>query len=236
MTKTKTAVKAVESGITKNEIITQLARSPHGKLEEYVPVVAKAAKQEPEFLAHLISWNRDKGQVRDSKVAIPVASLVEPAFDPEFVDNSLAHVAMLQPKYLLRAWKFVRQVRPAGRISSFDRMVERYLRAREAEKSLFNRTAVQHRGPMQELYRVCHLKPLTQYANTVLFGEKLGGSKGNRTPTKPPANSIFGKIATLGAMTDDEAAATILEYKIPFLMLSRPLGKRFKESPALMLA
>ncbi len=38
----------IETGITKNRIIAELARSPHGKLTEYVSIGQQAAKAEPE--------------------------------------------------------------------------------------------------------------------------------------------------------------------------------------------
>src|SRR4051812_16823684 len=100
-----------ETGLTKNAILSELARSPHGKIEEYVPICRQATEQEPEFTAHLISWNRTKGQVRDSKVALPVISLTVPGLDPEFEDNALAHVALLGPRELERAYKFAWDLR-----------------------------------------------------------------------------------------------------------------------------
>lgn len=90
-----------EVSITKNKIISELARSAHGALKEYVPVGQEAARREPEFMAHLIAWNERNGEIRDSKVALPVVSLsVESFNDPEFVANSLAHIAKQGPREL----------------------------------------------------------------------------------------------------------------------------------------
>jgi len=92
-----------EQGITKNEIISELTRSPHGELEQYVPVALRAAQEEAEFLSHLIAWNEGKGRIRDSKVALPVISLSVPDFNGELLENSMAHLAMLDPRNLLKA-------------------------------------------------------------------------------------------------------------------------------------
>ena len=47
----------------------------------------QAVQQEGEFAAHLIAWDRKNGQIRDSKVALPVIGL---AFehDVELLDNA----------------------------------------------------------------------------------------------------------------------------------------------------
>jgi len=211
-----------ETGVTKNQIFNALAKSTHGALQEYIPIVQQAAKAEPEFLAHLISWNRDKGQVRDSKVAIPLISLSESNFDPEFIDNSFAHLATLAPRNLMEAWRLAKQVRLPGRMMSLKRLVRRYLSARETNIGWFVAQAVQHRHTLQELYRVTNTKP-APFADKILF-------KNQYVP-----GSRFDKIARLKDMGDAEAAATIKELKLPMLLISRPLGKRLKE-PGLLMA
>lgn len=80
----------MEKGLTRNQIIQELTRSPHGELTVYEKVGRAAAKEDAEFLAHLIAWNRIHGQVRDSKVALPVISLTEPTFNGELAENSNA--------------------------------------------------------------------------------------------------------------------------------------------------
>jgi hypothetical protein len=44
---------AERSGLTKNEIISALSKSPHGKLEEYLPIGSRAATESPDFLGRL---------------------------------------------------------------------------------------------------------------------------------------------------------------------------------------
>ncbi len=212
----------METGITKNEVITALTRSPHGKLAEYVPIGKRAAKEEPEFLAHLISWDREHGQIRDSKTALPIVSLSVLAFPDDYVDNSLAHLAKLDPRSLVSALRFGKEIKMPDRSRKVRRVVERYLRVREGNCGWFDRVAVQHRKSLKELYALGHVKP-DERANKILFG-------GER-----PTGSIFEAVAQLKNMTPQEAAGTIMERKIPFLIAIGALGSRAKE-PDLVMA
>lgn len=212
----------IESGITKNQIISELAKSPHGKLEEYIPLGKAAAEQDPEFLAHLIAWNQVKGQVRDSHCALPVVSLSIRDFPAELAENSLAHLAMLGPRELLRAVRFGWKTMGRSRIGSIREVVERYLRLREEPWRKFDRTAVLHRQTLKELYALLHLKPSPR-ADRVLF-------KGDNPP-----GSVFEAVAQLSKMTAGDAAAAITKYRIPFLIAQGALGKRIQE-PDLALA
>lgn len=62
----------MEKVLSKREVIGVLTRSPHGKLEEYLAPSSAAAKDDPNFYAHLCAWNHQRGSVRDAKVALPV--------------------------------------------------------------------------------------------------------------------------------------------------------------------
>lgn len=209
-----------ERGLTKNQIITELTKSPHGKLEQYRPVCQKAAVEEPEFLAHLIAWDRLKGQIRDSKVALPVLSLV-PGLDNEFADNSLAHLSLLNPREYLRAYRFAREMQVHGR-NRIRNLTARYLTNLEANWGRWQRTAVQHKGTLKELYALGHIKPSEQ-ASAILFRGEY------------PSGSIFETISLLKAMTPVEAAGTIMEWKIPFQIALGALGAKAKE-PDLVMA
>ena len=211
-----------ERGITKNEIVASLMRSPHGKLEEYQSVGTQAANSEPEFLAHLIAYNREKGQIRDSKVALPVISLSVPGLHEDFRQNALAHLAILVPRELLRAVRFSLQIRTPGNNAALRRMVERYLRAKEDNWAHWQKVAVQHRASMKGLYSIWHIKPSTM-AEAILF-------KGER-----PKGSVFEAIYQLKSMSAAEAAGTIMERRIPFLIAMGALGPGAKE-PDLVMA
>ena len=209
----------IEKGLSKNKILSELARSPHGKLAEYIPVGREAARHEPEFLAHLIAWNDKNGQVRDSKVALPIVSLLE-KIDADLRENALAHLALLDPRNLLRALRFAYEVRPGGHMNALARLVEQYLRFREDGN--WDRVAVQHRRTLKELYALVHVKP-NPHAEAVLF-------RGQR-----PKGSVFEAVALLSTMTPAEAAGTIMERKIPFLVAMGALGAKAKE-PDLVMA
>lgn len=220
----------MEHGLSKNQMISELVRSPHGKLEEYAPVVKTAAKTEPEFLAHLIAWNQIKGQIRDAKIALPLLSLTEPSFAEDLVENSLAHLALQGPRELLRAYRHALVVRPAGKMGRLRRLVGAYLREKEADHHKWDRAAVQHRNVLKELYALCDVKPSTHYKNIVLFGRTL-----DKVKAPMPKGSVFEVIAGLKDMAPMEAAGEIQKRKIPFLIAKGALGAKAKD-PDLVLA
>ena len=219
-----------EAGITKNKILSELSRSPHGKLGEYLPIGKQAAKQEAEFLAHLISWNHQKGAIRDSKVALPIVSLSEPSFPHELMENSLAHLALLGPRELDRALRFTYEVKlPTAKRKAVMKVVEQYLREIESDVRRWDRVAVQHRDTLKSLYCLTHTKPFL-HGNIILFGRDY---EKNKMPY--PAGSVFADIARLKDMSPTEAAAVIVDRKIPFLIAMGALGKKAQE-PDLVLA
>ncbi len=229
----------MDSGMTKNQIIEQLTKSPHGDLTQFVPIGGRAAREEPEFVAHLIAWNRGHGQIRDSKVALPVLSLSavrsgpeDPVDKDEIGANALAHLATLSPRDLTRALEFARvAIRPEAKLTTIkipgpgralNRMVARYLRTFEADPPRWDRVALQHRGTLKGLYARYHVKPGPR-ADAVLF-------KGER-----PQGSVFEAVAGLKDMSAREAAGTILQKRIPFLIAMGAAGSKIKD-PDVVLA
>lgn len=208
----------MEQGINKNQIIAQLTRSPHGNLKEYVPLMSQAVAEEPEFCAHLISWNRDNGQIRDSKVALPVLAL-QTNGTPEFRSNALAHLAKLDPRNLVKALNFAREANWHRQVLT--RFVRRYLRHREENWALWERTALQHRVSMKTLYARYHVHP-SAMADQILFKSDY------------PAGTVFEKVAQLKNMSPTEAAGTILEKRIPFLTAQAALGAKMKEEAVVL--
>src|SRR6267142_4248024 len=212
----------LERGLTKQKIIAELTKSPHGKLKEYLDVGLQAVDQDPDFFAHLIAWDASKGQVRDAKVALPVVSLRRSgAINGQHEDNAWAHLAKLGPRELLRAYKFGLEIRLPTKMRRLKALVSLYLRNLESEGH-WQRVALQHRRVLQELYRATHTKPST-LADAVLFKNQY--QKG----------SIFDTVTQLKTMSVQEAAGTILERKIPFLIAIGALGAKAKE-PDLVLA
>jgi len=212
----------MEQGITKNQIISELTRSPHGDLAQYVPVAQQAAAMDPEFLAHLISWNEQHGSIRDSKVALPVVSLSVQGFDEELKDNSLAHLALLDPRNLVRAVEFAKQVKIPGNGRALGRLVERYLRARERNPGWWIRTALSHKASLKRLYALHHLRPITDEANSVIMRDER------------PEGSVFWVLGQLKTMEPAQAAGEIAKHKIPFLVALGALGARAQEEPVVL--
>lgn len=210
----------IESGVTKNQVIAALSRSPHGKLEEYVPIAREAIAGDAEFYGHLISWNQVKGSIRDSKVALPVIGIKEGLKD-EFRENALAHLAILDPRNLCRAIAFNKDL-GGGRFRVYRDLVNRYLKSIERNYAKWERKLVQHRESMTRLYGQFHVKP-GALQNQIMFERMY------------PAGSVFQVIKDLGTMSATEAAGQILNRKIPFLIAAGALGAKAKE-PELVLA
>lgn len=208
----------METGLTKRQIIAELTKSPHGDLKQFVPFGVRAVSEDEGFFAHLIAWNQVKGQVRDSKVALPVIALAGKDLDAEYRENALAHIAMLDPRNLVRAVRFQKSL-PGQNHRALRKVVEKYLRVREAKLGWWERTAVQHRESMRELYALLHIKP-AEFANQILF-------KGWAPP------GVFQAIKNLPKYTDEQAAQEILNHKIPFLVVNGALGKRARSESLL---
>lgn len=210
--------------LTKMQVIAELAKSTHGDLKPLVPIASMLAVQDPEFLAHLISYNEKNGQMRDSKIGLPVASLVDKAFSKTepYSENSYAHLALLDPRMLLKAILFSRDLRIGGRRRKrlFD-LVELYLRERETNYGWWESMTVQHRNSVKSLYAISHVRPCG-FADAILF-------KGNY-----PKNSVFEAIRKLKDMTPREAASVIIDRHIPFLVVVGALGTKAKDTDLIM--
>ncbi len=217
-----------ETGITKQRIISELSKSTHGNLQEYFTIGKQAVQQEGDFFQHLIAWNYRNGQIRDSKVALPIVGLAYEK-DEELLSNSLAHLSLLGPRELLKGYRFVLGSRQPGRMRLFRKLIENYLHKKEREK-YWDSFAIQHRGTLKELYALAHVKPEKERVNVVLYGRNF-----DKTKALLPAGSVFEAVANLKNMTPVEAAGTIMKFKIPFLIAKGALGKNAKD-PALVLA
>jgi hypothetical protein len=217
-----------ETGVTKQALISQLSKSPHGSLKEYLPVGKVGFQQEPEFMSRLTAWDRTHGQIRDSKVALPVIGLAT-LKDSELIDNALAHIALLGPRELARAYRFALEIRLPGKMRELRRLVESYLHEKEQDKG-WDHLAIQHRGTLKELHALTHSKPEKERTNVVLYGRNF-----DKTKAPLPKGSVFEVVANLKNMSPTEAAGSIMRYHIPFLIAMGALGSKAKE-PDLVLA
>ena len=220
----------MEQGLTKQRIFSELSKSSHGKLAEYVPIGKKAVEQEGEFFQHLIAWNAKHGQIRDSQIALPVLGL---AFETDFelLDNSIAHLALLGPREMRKAFDFVREMRPKGKMSQMDRMIRAYLRQKEGEKG-WDHLAIQHRKVLKALYALSRTGPGNRHVAAVISGQWKESINGTVVVTKLglPKGSIFEAVANLKNMSAAEAAGAILRFRIPFLIAMGALGEKAKDT------
>ncbi len=222
-----------EQALTKNEILSSLTKSAHGKLTDYCHIGHKAVKEDPEFYSHLMAWDFIHGQIRDTKVAFPMIHLASGEDTLEFVSNSLAHLALLSPRDLMRSLRFHKEMRlydtnhfttdgHPGHSKAIKRVISRYLRAREAKWGWWTKTVLQHRTSMKGLYAITHTKPL-EAADSILF-------KGIY-----PKGTVLSTVSQLKDMAPSEAAGYILNQKIPFLVAQGAMGAKIKD-PAVVLA
>ena len=208
-----------ELGVLRSEIVNKLNLSLHGDLAAYRSVIGEACKSDPEFLAHLIAFDFTNGQIKDTKVALPVITLASKDFPDELVENSLAHLAMQPPRELLKALKFsIDSNAPARRQKAFDRMVRTYLAGKEAVPAKWNHVAVRHRRALKGLYALTHAR-MPEWASAVLFGFKKD-ENGNKVSLSIPPGSIFADIANLSRMAPAQAAATIQKWHLSPLIVS----------------
>lgn len=197
--------------VTQAQLVNQILKIGHGDLSVYADPGLSGARHEPELFAHLIAWNAKRGEVRDSKVALPVIALRGPQ-DAQLYENAAAHLCLLSPRDLVRATRFHRILPKCnGGAHYVKRAVHAYLKHREMNRTLWDRTVLQHRKSVKTLYATYHIKPAPR-AQRILFDRDY------------PQRSIFAKVRELKNMSPLEAAGTIINNKIPFLIAVGALG------------
>jgi hypothetical protein len=209
--------------LTQTQLVNQLLHIGHGDLSIYKDIGLKAAGHEPELLGHLIAWNAKKGEVRDSKVALPVLAL-RGKKDPELYENAVAHLVSLDPRNLVKAIRFHKSMPSlhdgAGKL--LKRGVTEYLYYREGNSKWWDKTVLQHKASMKTLYALFHVHPSARAQNILFKGWK-------------PRDSVFQAVALLKQMAPQEAAGTILNFNIPFTIAVGALGG-VKDKPDVLLA
>ena len=213
--------------VSQNQMVTQLMQIGHGDLNIFADIGLQAAKERPELLAHMISWNTAKGEVRDSKIALPIIAL-RGEKDLEFYENAVANLCLLDPRSLMKAVLFNSEMTASGHPLQFgagnmlEEGVNRYLAFREENIGWWHRMVLQHRKSAKNLYKRYHRKP-NKMVQDILFDKKR------------PKGSVFEAVANLKKMSPQEAAGTILEKKIPFTIAVGALGG-LKDKSDILLA
>lgn len=199
-----------EALFERNQVVANLMKIGHGDLSLYVDQGLKAARAEPEFFAHIVAYNALKSEVRDSKVALPVIALRGlTKLESDLAENAIAHLMQLGPRELARSYEFSKTltqrglVIPGGYRKLYQASIQRYLKTRETHRSQWDKAVLSNRNAMVELYAISHTKP-SSYAQAVLFDKQY------------PEGSVFAAVSNLKNMTSQEAAGTILNFKIPF--------------------
>lgn len=219
-----------EQQFDRKALISQLAKSAHGSMEDYRKPCIEAAMTDPEFYAHLAAWNHVKGQIRDSKIALPVGALAR-LDHPAFAENALALLADLPPRLfeqgvmLFRDWKL-----PGHR--TVRRLVERYLRDLEADRKAWDRTALQHRDTMRTLYGEYHVKPGTDYKiprRTKRHGDLLVSREDVTVMKHQATTGKFAVVRDLPHLPALQIGALVKQHRLPFLVVRGALGPRAKE-------
>lgn len=197
--------------------LATLMKMEHGNLEGYIEQGLRTQQAEPDLFGHFIAWNETKGKVRDSKVAFPVIALRDSS-DRELLENAVAHLTLLSPRDLIKAYEFSKLMGTKGHpIAKLGReylkhAMNEYLYVRERKQGWWDRTALQHRDSLRRLYRITHRSPVNHVIGDrpqkVLFEGDY------------PAGSVFARVAGLRAMTPREAASVILTNRIPFEVLT----------------
>ena len=211
-----------ESALAPNQLIAELGRIGHGDLKGYLPIAQRMSRENPDLMAHFLSWNALNGQVRDSRVALPVITLGVPGFtDPELIENSLAHMASLPLRDFLRSLRFNADagVPAMGRRKTLKRLALRYLRTLEANHVKWQRVALQHMDSLREMYSLFHVKPGSDLIAVILYGEGLDGKKADL-----PVGTPFWALANLRKMAPLDAAGAIASWKFPYMAVNKAFG------------
>lgn len=209
--------------LSRPNVINSLLNIGHGDLSIYKSTGIDMINLDPNFFAHLISYNNKVGKVRDSKAALPVIGLR--SGDDEYFENAAAHLCLLDPRNLVKAIRFHKSMPPTnnGAGKYFKEAIRLYLKKREGNIKWFDKTAIQHRRSLKELYALFHIKPSAR-AQRILFKKEK------------PQRSIFNVVAQLKNMKPTEAAGTIINYKIPFLIAMGALKGGIKNNSDIILA
>lgn len=212
----------MEKGVM-TQLLRGLVRIGHKDLKEYVKDGLEVVQADPLLFAHAIAWNAKNGEIRDSKTALPVISMKGNAGESSmFWDNAGAHLLLLDPRNLVKSLRFHKEVKGkegAGKVVK--KVVSNYLSLREGNRRWWDRTVLQHRESMKTLYAMNHVKP-NGYAQRVLFDREY------------PKGSVFEAVKSLSMMNPQEAAGTILNHKVPFLIAVGAIGGLKKGSDTVL--
>ncbi len=200
------------------EMLNSLLTTPHRKLEQVAETHKLIVDLDPLFYGHLAVWYQRNGTVRDHKEVF-VGYLLTSAI-PEHREAGFMMLQDLPPYQVARVVDFMKQ--KIGKLPRSARTaVRRYLQAREAHSTRFDRAALRARKAMKHLYASLHIKP-SDRANAILFKDQ------------PPEGSLAAMVKQLAkAETSVEQAQLIVEYRIPYTIA---VGTVHQLTPVVLVA
>ncbi len=183
------------------EMLNSLLTTPHRKLQEVAELHELLVQLDPIFYGHLAVWYQHNGDVRDHKEVF-VGNLLTSQL-PEHRSAGFVMLQQLPPYQVARIVDFMKEHR--HKVPRCARTaVSEYLRKREANPKLFDRSALRGRKAMKHLYATLHIKP-NERANAVLFKDT------------PPEDSLAFALKQLAkAATPAEQAQLIVQQGIPY--------------------
>lgn len=200
------------------EMLNSLLVTPHRKLEDVAALHNTLLEQDPLFYGHLAVWYLSHGVVRDHKEVF-VGSLLTSNW-PLHREGGFELLQTLPPYQVARVVDYMKRHR--GKVPRSTRTaVTRYLRAREAQATRFDRAAVRGRKAMKHLYATLHIRP-SERADAILF------------KNDPPVDSLAYQVKQVArAATPGEQATLIAEYRLPYTVA---VGAVKAVTPAVLVA
>uniref|UniRef100_B8HYE1 VWA domain-containing protein n=1 Tax=Cyanothece sp. (strain PCC 7425 / ATCC 29141) TaxID=395961 RepID=B8HYE1_CYAP4 len=183
------------------EMLNSLLTTPHRQLEQVADIHKLIIELDPIFYGHLAAWYQRNGEVRDHKEVF-VAHLLSSDLT-EHRDAGFVILQEFPPYQVARVVDFMKQHRHKLPRSART-AVQRYLKTREANSTLFDRATLRGRKAMKHLYATLHIKP-GERANAILFQDQ------------PPVGSLAHVLKQL-AKTESaaEQARLIVEFNLPY--------------------
>lgn len=194
------------------EILNALLKTPHRKIEPYVPLFHEIHERDPLFFFQLACWYFDHGSVNDLKQLF-IAYLFISRFSERFRQCAKQLMMRLPPFQVERVLWIIKGRNDPGNYvpgiatnvpRSFKTAVKEYLQEREKSEARFESAVLHARNSLKALYGSLRIKP-SEYAQRVLFEDN------------PPEGSRLHALKMI-SWTDnaEEQALLIVENRIPY--------------------
>ena len=183
------------------ELLNSVLNTPHRQLDPIHELHKEIIIRDPIFYGHLAIWYLRNGDVRDHKEVF-VGNLLAGEHDGHR-DAGFMLLQDLAPYQVARVVDYLKT--KVGKVPRSARTaVTAYLRKREADASVFDRTVLRNRDALKHLYATLHLSPGAR-ADAILFKDK---------PPVDSAASVVKQLAQATAPADQ--ARLIVAHKVPY--------------------